>query len=193
MTKQHFWRLQASTKNTGRKPTLTCLIMQRAIGVDLWVLILALHISKRFEFRNAICMKIEINNNRKIFAIQEEFKTEFPNLNIMFYEKPSKPGGSPSTKMVTSSAKFLAECRAIHHSGHISILPQMLVGDLKQNFRDVFGLAIEIFPRLSTVAANGDTTAARCSIAGVLSVFLALTCRTRLRARRPPPAPGRSD
>lgn len=95
-------------------------------------------------------MKIEINNNRKIFAIQEEFSGEFPNLNIMFYGKPSKPGGSPSTKMVTSSAKFLAECRAIHNSGHISISPQMMVRDLKQNFRDVFGLAIEIFPKLSS-------------------------------------------
>ena len=123
--------------------------MQVAIGVDLWVLIQGLHISNWFLFRSAIYMKIEINNNRKILSIQEEFKAEFPNLNIMFYEKPSKPGGSPSTKMVTSSAKFLAECRAIHNSGHISISPQMMVGDLKQNFRDVFGLAIEIFPKLS--------------------------------------------
>ena len=89
-------------------------------------------------------MRIEINNNRKIFAIQEEFNSSFPNLKIEFYEKPSKPGGSPSGKKVNSNSKTLAECRAVHNTGSISILPGMTVGELNQNFRDVYGLTTVI-------------------------------------------------
>ena len=90
-------------------------------------------------------MRIEINNQRKIFAIQEEFKNAFPNLKIEFYEKPSKPGGSASGKKVKSSSKTLAECRAVHNSGSISVLPGMTASELNQNFRDVYGLTTIIF------------------------------------------------
>jgi propanediol utilization protein len=43
-------------------------------------------------------MKIVINNNRKIFAIQEEFSKMFPGLNIEFFAKLSRPGDTPSKK-----------------------------------------------------------------------------------------------
>ncbi len=89
-------------------------------------------------------MKIEINNNRKILAIQKEFTNIFSNLNIEFYEKPDKQSGSSAKKIIKSN-KTLAECRAVHNSGFITILSGMSVGELKQNFRDVFGLNIDIF------------------------------------------------
>ena len=92
-------------------------------------------------------MKVEINNNRKIFAIQEEFNTLFPDLKIEFHEKPSSPGGPSSKKLVKSSNKTLAEYRAVHNSGSITILPGMTLGELKQNFGDVYGLTIDIFKK----------------------------------------------
>ncbi len=94
-----------------------------------------------------ISMRIEINNNRKIFAIQEQFNNAFPNLQIEFYEKPSKPGGSPSVKKVSSSSKTLTECRSVHNTGSISILPGMTAGELNQNFRDVYGLTTDIYQK----------------------------------------------
>ncbi len=96
-------------------------------------------------------MKIVINNNRKIFAIQEEFSKVFPGLKIVFYAKPSRPGAAPSTKLVTHSSKTLQECRAIHKEGTIEILPSMNISDVKENFRDVYGLSVEIFQK----AGNG--------------------------------------
>jgi len=92
-----------------------------------------------------IKMKIVINNNRKIFAIQEEFSKMFPGLNIEFCAKPSRPGASPSKKLIRQSSKTLQDCRAISKEGTIDILPSMNVSDLKENFRDVYGLSIEIF------------------------------------------------
>jgi hypothetical protein len=90
-------------------------------------------------------MKIVINNNRKIFAIQEEFSRMFPSLKIDFYAKPSKPGGTPSDKLVGHSSKTLENCRAISREGTIEIQPQMIISNLKQNLRDIFGLSVEIF------------------------------------------------
>ena len=92
-------------------------------------------------------MKIVINNNRKIFAIQEEFSKMFPGLTIAFYAKPNKPGAVPSTKLIRHSGKTLQDCRAIGNEGTIEILPSMNISDLKENFRDVYGLSVEIFQK----------------------------------------------
>jgi len=97
-------------------------------------------------------MKIVINNHRKIFAIQEEFSKMFPALTIAFYAKPSNPGAAPSTKLIRHSGKTLQECRSINKEGTIEILPTMNSSDLKKYFRDVFGLAVEIFQK----AGNGS-------------------------------------
>lgn len=92
-------------------------------------------------------MKIDINNHRKIFAIQKEFATLFPCLKIEFHEKPNKQKGPPSEKLVKSASKSLSECRTMHNEGFVSITPQMSTGDLKQIFRDTFGITIEIFQK----------------------------------------------
>jgi ribosomal protein L36 len=97
-------------------------------------------------------MKIVINNNRKIFAIQEEFSNMFPGLEIDFYAKSSQHGGAPSKKLVRHSSKTLQECRVIRREGTIEILPTMNISDLKGNLRDIFGLSAEIFRK----AENGS-------------------------------------
>lgn len=89
-------------------------------------------------------MKIVINNNRKIFAIQEEFNTMFPSLKLVFHAKPSSAGGVPSPKIVMHSSRTLQDCRSISREGTIEILPTMNISDLKGNLRDIFGLSAEI-------------------------------------------------
>ena len=96
-------------------------------------------------------MKIVINNNRKIFAIQQEFNTLFPGLKLLFYAKPSNPGAASSPKLMLHSSKTLRDCRAVHNEGSIDILPSMNIADLKANFRDIYGLSVEIFQK----AGNG--------------------------------------
>jgi len=93
-------------------------------------------------------MKIVINDHRKIFAIQEEFASMFPNLEIEFFAKPSKIGSTSSKKLVGPSKKLLA-CRASHQEGVIEILPSMTIYELKDNFRDVFELTVEIVRKLA--------------------------------------------
>ncbi len=107
-------------------------------------------------------MEIIINDQRKVFAIQKEFNEMFPFLKLEFYSKSNEGGGSPSTKIMEHSGKTITECRTIHSSGHITIQPQMTVTELEQNFRDVYGLSIQVSRKLGdnwlqTVKAEGWT------------------------------------
>jgi hypothetical protein len=97
-------------------------------------------------------MKIVIHNNRKIFSIQEEFNQMFPSLKIDFYARPGKPGCVSSSKFVSQSSKTVQDCRAISREGTIEIQPSMVISNLKQNLREIFGLSVEIFQQ----AGNGS-------------------------------------
>jgi hypothetical protein len=90
-------------------------------------------------------MKITINDRRKIHAIQEEFTATFPYLKLEFFSKPHTAGGGTAKKLMKQSSKTLGECRTVHKSGSISITPQMTVTDLENNFRDVYGLGVQVF------------------------------------------------
>jgi hypothetical protein len=89
-------------------------------------------------------MKIQINDHRKIFAIQEEFNKLFPRLKIEFLGKPNKTGSSASTKIYKASKK-IGDCRIQHTSGELTITPNMTAADLKQILSDKFGLSISLF------------------------------------------------
>ncbi|MGZ3882652.1 MAG: hypothetical protein ACXVPQ_01855 [Bacteroidia bacterium] len=102
-------------------------------------------------------MKMLINDNRKVFAIQDEFNDLFPFLKIKFFSKPAGPGGAPVQKFVNNS-KTLGECRTIHNSGEITITPQMTISELEERFSDVYGLGVEVFRKLGTEDINAGAT-----------------------------------
>ncbi|MBA2614099.1 MAG: hypothetical protein H0U95_19205 [Bacteroidetes bacterium] len=107
-------------------------------------------------------MKITINDNRKIFAIQEEFGKAFPYLKLEFFSKPHSAGSGSSKKLVKHSSKTLGECRTIHNKGSITITAGMTVSDLEQHFGDVYGLGVQIFRKsgkvwLETTITDGWT------------------------------------
>jgi len=89
-------------------------------------------------------MKIQINDHRKIFAIQEEFNKLFPRLKFELLGKPNKTGSSASTKIYKSN-KTLGDCRIKHTSGELTITPNMTAADLKQILSDKFGLSIALY------------------------------------------------
>ncbi len=90
-------------------------------------------------------MKLIINDHRKIFAIQEEFNKLFPYLKLEFFSKPHTKGGGTSKEFIKHNSKTLEECRTLHNSGEISVVPQMTVSELEQNFGDVYGLGVQVF------------------------------------------------
>lgn len=103
-------------------------------------------------------MKIEINDNRKVYAIQEEFTAAFPFLKLEFYAKPNKKGGASPNNFVTEPSKLIGDCRTIHENGEMTITPQLTVGELEQRFRDVYGLAVEVFRKSGKVWLETNET-----------------------------------
>jgi hypothetical protein len=92
-------------------------------------------------------MKIQINDHRKIFAIQEEFNKFYPNLKIEFLGKPSKVGNPPSEKQV-KGVKTLGDCRVVHNKGELTLSAAITISDLKQTLADSYGLSAVFFRRL---------------------------------------------
>ncbi|MBC7694520.1 MAG: hypothetical protein H7141_03645 [Burkholderiales bacterium] len=90
-------------------------------------------------------MKIAINDHRKIYAIQEEFNGNYPYLKLEFFSKSHKSGGASPKTQVKHNNETLGEFRTVHHKGDLTIVPDMTVSDLEQNFGDVYGLAVQVF------------------------------------------------
>ena len=107
-------------------------------------------------------MKIAINNHRKVFAIQEEFNTSFPNLKLEFFSKPHKSEGASEKKFIKHSSVTLGECRTVNEDGNITITPHMTVNNLEQTFGDIYGLGVQVFRKsgndwLDTIETDGST------------------------------------
>lgn len=90
-------------------------------------------------------MKLEINDNRKIADIQNDFNTYFPYLKIEFFSKPHKKKEGSLKSLMIPIADTLKKYRQSHNNGSISIIPQMTVSDLEQQFNEIFGLSAQVF------------------------------------------------
>lgn len=92
-------------------------------------------------------MKIEINDHRKLFAIQEEFNTLFPNLKLEFYGKGSHEHGAHAKKPIENYSKTLGECRTEHTKGSLTVTGGMTIADLQSSFSDVYGIDVHVLKK----------------------------------------------
>jgi hypothetical protein len=90
-------------------------------------------------------MIINIHDNRVITEIQQEFTAQFPYLKLEFFSKPHATGYGTSKRFLKTSVKTIGECRKIHDTGDFIIKPEMTVADLEQQFRDLYGLNVQLF------------------------------------------------
>ena len=103
-------------------------------------------------------MKILINDHRKLFAIQKEFREMFPYLKLEFFSKPNKVGAPSSLKKMKDPGNTIGQCRVIHNNGTLTITPAMTVADLENGFSDVFGLTVKVFRKSGKVWFNTSAT-----------------------------------
>ncbi len=88
---------------------------------------------------------MQINNERSIAEIKEEFNLIFPYLKLEFFTKLHCQGEASLLKFKISSQKKLKEFRKQTTEGDIAISPEMTVADLEQQFRNEFGIGIQVF------------------------------------------------
>lgn len=89
-----------------------------------------------------------IHDSTTISELREEFSRHFPYLKLEFFEFDPNSGKAFSKKnLITNDRKTLGEIRHIHFSGPISIDGHQKVGTLEKNFREQFGMYVQVFRR----------------------------------------------
>jgi hypothetical protein len=88
-------------------------------------------------------MKIKINENRKLFELQQEFNTLFPYLKIEFFQSPHATDQGSPKRLIRNPGRSIRECA--DRSGEMIITADMSVGELEQRFREQFGLFVQVF------------------------------------------------
>lgn len=99
--------------------------------------------------------KIEINNQRKIKSIQNEFSEFFPHLKLEFYTM------HPSSiyeriKEYLDNKKTLEKCRDSNKQGFIYIDDEMKANELKTTLKNEFELNVDIFHKIGIDQWSND-------------------------------------
>jgi hypothetical protein len=99
--------------------------------------------------------KIEINNQRKIKSIQNEFNEFFPHLKLEFYTM------HPSSiyeriKEYLDNKKTIETCRDSKKNGYIYIDEEMKANELKSSLKNEYGLNVDIFHKIGKDEWSND-------------------------------------
>jgi len=85
-----------------------------------------------------------IKNDRLLRDVQQEFSEKYPYLKIEFFQL-GKTGGE---KQKMDPGRTIGSLRTVQKEGEISIHGNVRVRTLESNFRDLYGLFVQVF-RLS--------------------------------------------
>ncbi|TSJ44967.1 hypothetical protein [Fluviicola chungangensis] len=96
-------------------------------------------------------MKITINDQQSISQIRDSFNQAFPFLKLEFFSKRHESGQASPLQFLIRKDVTLKECRTVHHSGEISITPEMKVSELEQLLWTGFGLGVQVFRKSGNV------------------------------------------
>jgi len=103
-------------------------------------------------------MKILIDKNKKLSAIQNEFQNTFPFLKIEFYEKAHSQGEGSAKENTLDVELKIGEVQKKNESGTIEIHEMMKVAELESAFNETFGLAVQVFRKSDKVWLQTTTT-----------------------------------
>jgi hypothetical protein len=103
-------------------------------------------------------MKIEINKNKKIADIQQDFQKFFPFLKIEFYKQSHSIGEGSQKRDALIEETLLAHLLNENAEGVIHLNEIMKVGELENLFAEKFGLYVQLFRKSGKVWLQTTTT-----------------------------------
>jgi len=117
---------------------------------------------------------MKISDSKTIANIQEEFSAKFPGLKIEFYTKAHEAGEGSSVNTTLDSTKSVETVRTIHQEGDLSIDGHLKVSTLESNFKEKYGLNVQVFRKSGDIwmqtSATDDWTLAKQNRKGEHSV-----------------------
>ncbi len=90
-------------------------------------------------------MTIEIHANKTIKEIQTEFSSAFPYLKLEFFSKPHAMGKGTKKEYMKNNTLSLREVSKKETMGSLGFDDTTIVSDLERNFREDFGLNVQVF------------------------------------------------
>lgn len=96
-------------------------------------------------------INISISNEKKINEIEKEFHLFFPFLKLQFYTNINQPNGKKIKKNIKQNNISIAECRTIFNNNNLTIKPDLTVSQLEQNFKNIYGIGIQVLRKSGNV------------------------------------------
>jgi len=90
-------------------------------------------------------MEIIITDKKSIKELQEEFQKIFPYLKIEFFRHEKKDGSTPFKLQPIPDKMTVGMVRHMHTEGPLNIAGSRSVEEIEKDFRDIFGLSVEVF------------------------------------------------
>ncbi len=88
-------------------------------------------------------IKILVEPDKKINAIQDEFNNAFPYLKLEFYSRPSK--SNEPFKYLKNRSKSISEFKIMPGKKNFNITSDITAAEIHKNFMDIYGLGVQLF------------------------------------------------
>ena len=92
-------------------------------------------------------MLLEIDDTKTVAELQERFSLCFPQLKIEFYHKRHHWQEDSAENLKINPQLLIGNVRKMHEPGVLEIKSWHKTGEVEQNFKDLFGLNVQVFYR----------------------------------------------
>lgn len=115
-------------------------------------------------------MILKIEDSRTISDLQDKFSQSFPLLKLEFYTHKHKWKYPSSGKELIDSSAEIGSIRKKHDPGLLEIRSSYQTGKVERDFRELFGLNVQIFRKtqrswVQTISTDNFTLAEQMEIA----------------------------
>ena len=96
-------------------------------------------------------MKLIIDGARQIHDVQKDFNEAYPYLKIEFFKQGNKKAIQPSAKNILNHSLTIDDARRLHNNGRLEIKDAMKVGELEYEFKEQYGLNVQVFRKSGNI------------------------------------------
>lgn len=121
-------------------------------------------------------MIIEINEHTLLSEIRRSFKSEFPYLDIAFFEKPHQTGAANAKAMMLEYNLTAGVAGDAHKTGSLLFEKNQTIAEIEKHFEAQFGLHVQILRKsggvyLQTTTSDGVSLSALNEDAKIAAEF----------------------
>lgn len=99
-----------------------------------------------------------ISDDKTIKNIKDEFSKKFPYLKLEFYSKEHEEGEGSKSRDVLDENLTLKAVRVNHAEGDLSIDGHLKVSTLENNFKEKYGVNVQVFRKSGKIYLQTTTT-----------------------------------